>query len=121
MAKNNKRWYLLCYDICKPARLKRVHRIVSKQGIALQYSVFAVAITHNELKRLTQDLDKVIDSQADDIRFYPISHPSRMWLFGDKSTRKIPQQSSIQPTKQIETNIGYRLFGFFDGLSKHFK
>lgn len=120
MAKKNKRWYLLCYDICKPSRLKKVHRIVKKKGIALQYSVFAVAVTHNELRRLMQALDKVIDSTSDDIRFYPISHPSRLWVFGDKSVKRIPQKSS---TKQypIENNTGYRLFGFLDGLTKHFK
>ena len=120
MAKKNKRWYLLCYDICKPSRLKKVHRIVKKQGIALQYSVFAIAVTHNELRRLMQSLDNVIDPKADDIRFYPISHPSRMWIFGDKSTQRIPQKLSHQPT-QPETNTGYRLFGFLNGLTKHFK
>ena len=120
MAKKYKRWYFLCYDICKPARLKRVHRIVKKQGIALQYSVFAVAVTHNELRRLMQALDKVIDAQADDIRFYPITHPSRMWLFGDKSTCRIPKISPTQQ-KQTETNISYRLLGFLDGLTKQFK
>ena len=37
--------YLLAYDIANPKRLVKVHRQVSKRGLALQYSVFLLLDT----------------------------------------------------------------------------
>ena len=37
--------YLLAYDIANPKRLVKVHRQVSRRGLALQYSVFLLLDT----------------------------------------------------------------------------
>ena len=62
--------WLLCYDIADPRRLARVHRIMQKEGIALQKSVFKLVVTEGRLSALVNQLTSEIDVQQDDIRIY---------------------------------------------------
>ena len=64
--------YLLAYDIANPKRLVKVHRRVSKRGLALQYSVFLLLDTPAGLDGLLGQLDRIIDGREDDIRVYPL-------------------------------------------------
>jgi CRISPR-associated protein Cas2 len=64
--------FLLAYDIANPKRLVKVHRQVSKRGLALQYSVFLLLDTPAGLDRLLGQLDRIIDGREDDIRVYPL-------------------------------------------------
>ena len=64
--------YLLAYDIANPKRLVKVHRQVSKRGLALQYSVFLLLDTPAGLDGLLGQLDRIIDGREDDIRVYPL-------------------------------------------------
>lgn len=41
--------YLLAYDIRDPRRLRRVHKVATAFGTALQYSVFVCDLTVGEL------------------------------------------------------------------------
>ena len=36
-------WYLVVYDVSHPRRLRRLHRKIRREGVALQKSVFLVA------------------------------------------------------------------------------
>ncbi|HIB65620.1 MAG TPA: CRISPR-associated endonuclease Cas2, partial [Phycisphaerales bacterium] len=40
-----KRDFLVTYDICDPARLRKVHKIMLGHGQAIQYSVFRCFLT----------------------------------------------------------------------------
>ncbi len=88
MPANQRRPYLLAYDIADPKRLIRVHRTVRGSGMALQYSVFLVVGTTRDLDRLLADLDAIIQPAHDDIRVYPLpmqfdaDQYGRQWLPG---------------------------------------
>lgn len=63
---------MVCYDICEPRRLVRVHRRMKRWGIPLQYSVFYCYLTPPEHNRLAQELKGLIDIEADDVRIYAV-------------------------------------------------
>lgn len=71
------RAWLVSYDIANPRRLARVARMMERHGIRLQYSMFVVLMTAEELAGLFEGLDTLIDSADDDIRFYPIAAQGR--------------------------------------------
>ncbi len=72
MPSNEKRPYLLSYDIANPKRLVRIHRVVSESGLSLQYSVFYFFCSAREIQGLKEMLCQKIDSRRDDIRIYPL-------------------------------------------------
>lgn len=78
----HQRNWLLCYDIRCPKRLARVHRICSRYGLAVQYSVFYLEVSSTELQMLEAELAQVIDNKCDDIRIYPVAGLDRALLFG---------------------------------------
>lgn len=88
MPANQRRPYLLAYDIADPKRLVRVHRTVRGSGMALQYSVFLVVGTTRDLDQLLAALDDIIKPSRDDIRVYPLpmqfdaEQYGRQWLPG---------------------------------------
>lgn len=64
--------YLISYDIKEDRRLNRVHRFLKGRGIHLQKSVFYCHLSSEELKKVQQELRKLIDETEDDIRIYPL-------------------------------------------------
>lgn len=75
-------WYMLCYDIAGKRRLARVHRIMKKNGIAAQRSVFFVQGTEKDLNRLLDLIDRELKPKEDDIRAYPVESPRKVWTTG---------------------------------------
>jgi CRISPR-associated protein Cas2 len=87
--------YLLAYDIADPKRLSRVHRVLKKHGLPVQYSVFTVAMKRKVLLRLLSEIDVLIHSHKDDVRCYRLPKngnvsmlgrqffPEDVWLFSD--------------------------------------
>lgn len=64
--------YLICYDIGNPRRLGRIHKALTRQAVALQYSVFLFSGTPRQLQRCLDGLQALMDTRADDIRAYPL-------------------------------------------------
>ena len=73
---------MVCYDIADPRRLGKVHRIMKKNGISAQKSVFFAHGSSREMGRLMDDLGRVMDPGADDIRAYPVEGPKKVWTTG---------------------------------------
>ncbi|BCL60477.1 hypothetical protein DGMP_11700 [Desulfomarina profundi] len=75
-------WYLLAYDIADPKRLGRVYRLLKKEGINVQGSVFFVQGSEDDLNKLLSRLEVLILAKKDDIRAYPITRPGDVWSCG---------------------------------------
>ncbi|ABM61405.1 CRISPR-associated endonuclease Cas2 [Halorhodospira halophila] len=64
--------HLVCYDIRKPARLRRVHRLMKEWGVPLQYSVFYCRLVPSARHQLAEALRREIDERVDDVRIYAL-------------------------------------------------
>jgi len=65
--------YLVCYDICEPRRLRRVHRSVRDWGIPIQFSVFEIELNTEQLPQLLNQLRELIDENEDKVLLYRLS------------------------------------------------
>ena len=74
--------YLVCYDICCPRRLNKVFRAAKSIGIHMQYSVFLCTFTWEELQIFKGKLAKIIESEEDDIRIYPLPNAEKTIAMG---------------------------------------
>ena len=64
--------WLIAYDITDPRRLRRVHRLVKRHGIPLQYSLFIAWLDRREVASLAAALRGMIDVRHDDVRLYAL-------------------------------------------------
>ncbi len=64
--------YLICYDISCPKRLARLHRMLKKCAVPIQYSVFMFMGDERQLQRCLDQAAAIIDPLADDLRAYPL-------------------------------------------------
>jgi len=77
--------YLLCYDICDPKRLRRVHRAVRDWGVPIQYSVFEVEVNSQQLKQLMAQLAQIIDADEDKVLLFQLSTQLQRLSLGCKA------------------------------------
>ncbi len=70
------RW-LVTYDIADKRRLGRVHRLMKKHGVPVQYSVFLVRASAAQMGALMAQTGTMIDAHADDVRAYCL--PAKGW------------------------------------------
>ena len=83
-------WYLVTYDIANNRRLQRIHRYLKKYGVAAQKSVFFVQGTENRVNRRLDEVAKMMALKEDDMRAYPILHPSKVWSTGTNPMAQFP-------------------------------
>lgn len=62
--------WLVTYDIASPRRLARVFKHLKKEGVPIQYSVFAVDASTTKMGVLMATLATLIDIREDDVRAY---------------------------------------------------
>jgi CRISPR-associated protein Cas2 len=82
MALSQPRKWLVTYDVREPRRLKRVHALLTKAAVPVQYSVFAAAGSTPLMKRLAAAVERLIDVRADDVRFYSIPAEPTVYALG---------------------------------------
>jgi len=64
-----KQHWVCSYDIRQPKRLKKIHDVLSMVGIAINYSVFYLILSHAQYLKLCKDIQKIIKPE-DDVRLY---------------------------------------------------
>ena len=69
--------WLVTYDIANPRRLARVFKHLKKEGVPMQYSVFAVDGSNAKMGALMAHLGTLIDLREDDVRAYRL--PDNGW------------------------------------------
>lgn len=77
MSQHQKTAWLVVYDISHPRRLARVFTMLKKEGVPVQYSVFAVDASAVEMATLMARVSALIDAREDDIRAYRL--PDNGW------------------------------------------
>lgn len=65
--------YLICYDIANPKRLGRVHKHTVKCAQFVQYSVYYLDGSFNDLQKLMDNIAAEINEKEDDVRAYAIA------------------------------------------------
>jgi CRISPR-associated protein Cas2 len=66
-------FWIVSYDIVDDRRRYKVSQILESYGTRAQYSVFECEITDRQQMSLQGKLRAVIDTDEDDIRFYPMN------------------------------------------------
>lgn len=67
--------FLISYDIADQKRLAKIARVLEKEAIRIQYSLFFYKdATKEELHRLLKKILKIYNEQEDDIRVYKIKN-----------------------------------------------
>lgn len=84
MADSRNGLYLVAYDIADPRRLSRVHRVLKKQGLPVQYSVFTVVMKRKALIRLLENIEHLIEPAEDDIRCYRLPERTDIKTLGQQ-------------------------------------
>jgi CRISPR-associated protein Cas2 len=64
--------WLIAYDIRDPKRLARIGHAVARLAFRLQDSLYAADMTEAEQRALAARLQRLIDTNCDDLRFYRI-------------------------------------------------
>lgn len=82
MSANQVKTWLVAYDIREPRRLRRVHRILRKEGLAAQYSAFTVEADDHGILTVLRKIEAVIDKRADDVRAYHLPAACPVWRLG---------------------------------------
>jgi CRISPR-associated protein Cas2 len=122
---HRKDWYLLAYDVADPRRLRRVHRRLRREGIAMQQSVFLLFGSNEALRTLMDELGALLDPSVDDLRAYPVADPAELWLHGQSALqqgvlRDAPAQSPLGPNPAgLPTRRRLRRPGLWQRLLGH--
>src|SRR5437660_12762692 len=54
-------WWLACYDVHDPERLRKAAKHMEGYGTRMQYSVFRCWLTRREMERLRWELTELLD------------------------------------------------------------
>ncbi|WP_053062603.1 CRISPR-associated endonuclease Cas2 [Photobacterium aquae] len=80
----NKPLWLISYDIACPKRLKKVYKVCSTEGWALQKSVFVLSVSRAKKEALCTQISEMIDEQEDRLLCIPFSIPEGSFHLGNK-------------------------------------
>ncbi|MCS7022924.1 MAG: CRISPR-associated endonuclease Cas2 [Gemmataceae bacterium] len=65
------KWWIICYDVRDPKRLRKCAKHMEGYGIRLQKSVFRCWLTPTDVQRLRWELTVLLDPQ-DSVLFFPL-------------------------------------------------
>ncbi len=66
------RFFVVAYDISSNKRRNKVHKILSGFGQWTQFSLFELFLTDKEYILLQNKLEKILNTEKDSVRFYPL-------------------------------------------------
>lgn len=65
------KWYLVCYDVRNPKRLRKCAKKLEGRGDRMQYSIFRVWLSKAAVEHLRWELTEILDPE-DSVLFIPI-------------------------------------------------
>lgn len=84
MSDNQGALYLVAYDIADTKRLARVHNVLKKHGMPVQYSVFTVVLKLKDLQKMLDHINKLINKREDDVRCYRLPRNPKIDVLGQQ-------------------------------------
>ena len=60
-----RRCFLVCYDICDPKRLRRIHKLMKGFGESWQYSIFFCVLKEVDRVRMQMMIEEEINQHED--------------------------------------------------------
>jgi len=67
--------FIIAYDIADPKRLQKIGKLVEKEAMRIQYSVYILyEASHEEVTKLLERVCALYDEAYDDIRVYKIKN-----------------------------------------------
>ena len=64
--------FLIAYDVADTKRVAKLGRFLSKTGVRIEYSVFYVKATKDEMVEIAMKINDIIKPEMDDVRIYEI-------------------------------------------------
>lgn len=68
--------WIVAYDVSDPKRLARLHRLLRRHALPLQFSLFLAHADDTGVRALMQKIAPLIDLREDDVRAYRV--PARL-------------------------------------------
>jgi len=68
---NDAKWWLVCYDVHDPTRLRRAAKVMEGSGTRMQYSVFRCWMTPTQMHALRWELTQVLEPN-DEVLMIPL-------------------------------------------------
>jgi CRISPR-associated protein Cas2 len=84
------RWWLVCYDVHDPKRLRKVAKHMEGYGERMQYSVFRCWMTPRDAQRLRWELTELLDPE-DDVLVIPLCSQCVSGIQGTHTAARPPQ------------------------------
>ena len=97
---------MLCYDIADPRRLARVHDVARTFGQSLQYSVYLIVGTKEDIEAMVKQLEAEIEADEDDIRIYPLRRPVEFVIVGRASVDGVTVVDADVEVRYVDWNGG---------------
>ena len=98
-----KGWYLVGYDIAHPRRLVKIYKMLRKEGLVAQKSLFFVKGTELQIDGLLDQIASIMALREDDLRAYPIVHPRYVWTNGPNPLADFPVLHVGTEEKQLKS------------------
>ena len=70
-------FYVIVYDVVSDKRRLKMAKYLESLGDRVQYSVFEVYLTQQELEKLLRKFNKLIDAKEDSVRVYMLCEACR--------------------------------------------
>src|SRR5207248_770249 len=94
------RWWLVCYDVRDPGRLRRTARHMEGYGERVQYSVFRCWMGKRELERLRWELTELLAAE-DEVLLIPLCPGCVTGIVGIHGSDRPPDWPAEPPRHRI--------------------
>lgn len=94
------KWWLVCYDVRDPKRLRKCARHMEGYGERVQYSVFRCWMTKEQVERLRWELTELL-SPEDEVMLIPLSQTCVDGIVGIHGSDRPPEWTDAPPRHRI--------------------
>src|SRR3954464_2697570 len=94
------RWWLVCYDVHDPVRLRRAAKVLEGTGQRMQESVFRCWMNPGQMQRLRWSLTEVLEPE-DEVLLIPLYSRCVAGMETTHSARNHPNWPESPPPHQI--------------------